>query len=146
MERTLVLIKPDAMQRGLAFEILQRFERRGLKLAALRLVHADKEIAAEHYAEHVGKGFYDGLINYITACPIIAAVFEGTGAVAACRPLEPGQAPLLQVGQLGIEAAAGAQFGVGALLDQLAALEHQDPVSRLHGGQSVGDHNRGAAL
>ena len=85
MERTLVLIKPDAMQRGLAFEILQRFERRGLKLAALRLVHADQAIAFEHYAEHVGKGFYDGLIAYITACPIIAAVFEGTNAVAACR-------------------------------------------------------------
>jgi nucleoside-diphosphate kinase len=85
MERTLVLIKPDAMQRGLAFEILQRFERRGLKLAALRLVHADEAIASEHYAEHVGKPFYAGLINYITACPIIAAVFEGTNAVAACR-------------------------------------------------------------
>ena len=85
MERTLVLIKPDAMQRGLAFEILQRFERRGLKLAAMRLVHADRTIAAEHYAEHAGKGFYDGLIAYITACPIIAAVFEGTDAVAACR-------------------------------------------------------------
>ena len=85
MERTLVLIKPDAMQRGLAFEILQRFERRGLKLAAMRLVHADKTIAAEHYAEHVGKPFYDGLINYITACPIIAVVFEGTNAVAASR-------------------------------------------------------------
>ena len=85
MERTLVLIKPDAMQRGLAFEILQRFERRGLKIAALRLVQAEEAIASEHYAEHVGKPFYDGLINYITACPIIAVVFEGTNAVAASR-------------------------------------------------------------
>lgn len=85
MERTLVLIKPDAMQRGLAFAILKRFEQRGLKIVALRLVQADQAIAAEHYAEHVGKPFYNGLIEYITACPIIAAVFEGTGAVAACR-------------------------------------------------------------
>ncbi|TAJ21006.1 MAG: nucleoside-diphosphate kinase [Dehalococcoidia bacterium] len=85
MERTLVLIKPDAMQRGLAFPILQRFEQRGLKIVALRLVQADQAIASEHYAEHVGKPFYPGLIEYITACPIIAAVFEGTGAVAACR-------------------------------------------------------------
>lgn len=85
MERTLVLIKPDAMQRGLAFTILQRFEQRGLKIVALRLVQADQAIASEHYAEHVGKPFYSGLIEYITACPIIAAVFEGTGAVAACR-------------------------------------------------------------
>ncbi len=85
MERTLVLIKPDAMQRGLAFEILRRFEQRGLKVVALRLVQADQATAAEHYAEHAGKPFYDGLLEYITACPIIAAVFEGTGAVAACR-------------------------------------------------------------
>ena len=85
MERTLVLIKPDAMQRGLAFQILQRFEQRGLKIVAMRLVQADQATAAEHYAEHAGKPFYNGLIEYITACPIIAAVFEGTGAVAACR-------------------------------------------------------------
>jgi nucleoside-diphosphate kinase len=85
MERTLVLIKPDAMQRGLAFEILKRFEQRGLKIVALRLVQADQATAAEHYAEHAGKPFYQGLIEYITACPIIAAVFEGSGAVAACR-------------------------------------------------------------
>jgi len=85
VERTLILIKPDAMQRGLAFSILQRFEQRGLKVVALRLVQADQATAAEHYAEHVGKPFYNGLIEYITACPIIAAVFEGSGAVAVCR-------------------------------------------------------------
>lgn len=77
MERTLVLIKPDAMQRGLAFEILQRFERRGLKLAALRLVHADKEIAGEHYAEHVGKGFYADLVAFMSRSPAFVAVLEG---------------------------------------------------------------------
>src|SRR3989337_3358032 len=80
MERTLVLIKPDAMQRGLAGEILARLERRGLRIVAMRLFQMDEALARRHYAEHEGKPFYDGLISYITACPIIAAVLEGTDA------------------------------------------------------------------
>ena len=85
MERTLVLIKPDAMQRGLAGGILSRLERRGLRIAALRLFQMDEALAGRLYAEHEGKPFYEGLISYITACPIIAAVFEGTGAVDTVR-------------------------------------------------------------
>ena len=87
MERTLILIKPDAMQRGLAGDILARFERRGLRLAALRLLKVDRATAQEHYAEHVGKPFFRGLVRYITSSPIIAAVYEGTNAVAAARQL-----------------------------------------------------------
>jgi len=85
MERTLILVKPDAMQRGLAGEIIARLERRGLRLAGLRLMQVSQELAARHYAEHQGKPFYEGLIQYITACPIVAAVFEGPNAVAAAR-------------------------------------------------------------
>ncbi len=85
MERTLVLIKPDAMQRGLAGEILSRLERRGLRVVALRLLQMDEAMARRHYAEHEGKPFYEELISYITACPIIAAVFEGSGAVEVVR-------------------------------------------------------------
>ncbi|MEX2372812.1 MAG: nucleoside-diphosphate kinase [Dehalococcoidia bacterium] len=85
MERTLVLVKPDAMQRGLAFEILRRLEARGLKPVAVRMLQADAEIAKRHYAEHVDKPFFAGLVEYITSAPIIAAVFEGTDAVAASR-------------------------------------------------------------
>ena len=85
MERTLVLIKPDAMQRGLAGEILSRLERRGLRIVALRLFQMDEAMARRHYAEHEGKPIYEGLISYITACPIIAAVFEGSGAVEVVR-------------------------------------------------------------
>jgi nucleoside-diphosphate kinase len=85
MERTLVLIKPDAMQRGLASEILGRLERRGLRIAGLKLLQVDRVLAERHYAEHVGKAFYEGLVGYITACPIIAAVFEGTDAVELVR-------------------------------------------------------------
>ena len=85
MERTLVLIKPDAMQRGLAGEIIARLERRGLHIVAMRLLHVDEALARRHYAEHEGKPFFDGLIRYITACPIIAAVFEGNRAVEIAR-------------------------------------------------------------
>ncbi|HZP56396.1 MAG TPA: nucleoside-diphosphate kinase [Dehalococcoidia bacterium] len=85
MERTLVLIKPDAMQRGLAGEIIARLERRGLKIAAIRLLKVSKALARKHYAEHEGKAFFPGLVEYITSSPIIAAVFEGKNAIAATR-------------------------------------------------------------
>jgi nucleoside-diphosphate kinase len=85
MERTLVLIKPDAMQRGLASEILGRLERRGLRIVGLKLMQVDRALAERHYGEHQGKPFFEGLVAYITSCPIIAAVFEGTGAVESVR-------------------------------------------------------------
>jgi nucleoside-diphosphate kinase len=85
MERTLVLIKPDAMQRGLAGEILMRLERRGLRIVAMRLLQVDQALARRHYAQHEGKGFFEPLVTYITSSPIIAAVLEGTNAVEAAR-------------------------------------------------------------
>ena len=85
MERTLILVKPDAMQRGLAFEVLRRLEARGLRIVALRLLQVDEAMAKRHYGEHEGKPFFQGLVDYITSAPIIAAVFEGTNAVAAAR-------------------------------------------------------------
>jgi len=84
-ERTLVLVKPDAMQRGLASEVLGRLERRGLKMVAARLLEIDEALAARHYAEHVGKPFYQRLCSFITSGPVIAAVFEGEDAVALAR-------------------------------------------------------------
>ena len=85
MERTLVLIKPDAMQRGLAGEIISRLERRGLKIVAIRMLKVAKPLAKKHYAEHEGKPFFPGLVDYITSSPIIAAVFEGANAIKATR-------------------------------------------------------------
>ena len=85
MERTLVLIKPDAMQRSLAGEIIARLERRGLKIVAIRLMKVSKPLAKKHYAEHEGKPFFPGLVEYITSSPIIAAVFEGPNAIKAVR-------------------------------------------------------------
>jgi len=85
VERTLVLVKPDAMQRGLAGEIIMRLERRGLKIIAIRLMKVAKPLARKHYAEHDGKPFFPGLVEYITSSPILAAVFEGEGAIKAVR-------------------------------------------------------------
>ena len=85
MERTLILVKPDAVQRGLIGETLGRLERRGLRLVALRLMRADEGLARRHYAEHAGKAFFAGLVDYITSGPLVAAVFEGPDAIAAAR-------------------------------------------------------------
>jgi len=85
MQRTLVLVKPDAMQRGLAGEIISRLERRGLKIVATKMLQMDEELAKRHYAVHEGKAFFSGLIEYITSCPIIAAVFEGPNAIEVVR-------------------------------------------------------------
>ena len=85
MERTLVLIKPDGVQRGLVGPILGRFEARGLKFVGLKLMQVPRELAERHYAEHVGKPFYDGLLRYITSGPVVAFVLEGSNAVLAVR-------------------------------------------------------------
>lgn len=85
MERTLVLIKPDAMQRGLAGAILERLERRGLKIVAMRMLWMDRALAQRHYAVHEGKPFFQGLVDYICSSPIIAAVFQGPRAVEVVR-------------------------------------------------------------
>ena len=85
MERTLILLKPDAVQRGLMGEILGRLERRGLKVVGMKMLLVPRALAEEHYAEHVGKPFYAGLIDYITSAPVVALVLEGKGAVATSR-------------------------------------------------------------
>ena len=84
-ERTLVLIKTDAMRRGLAGEILRRFELRGLELKEARLVEVDRELAEKHYAEHAEKPFYGELIEFITSGSTLALVLEGEGAIATVR-------------------------------------------------------------
>jgi nucleoside-diphosphate kinase len=85
MERTLILVKPDAMQRGLAGEIISRLERRGLRIAAMRMLRVDEDLAARHYAEHTEKPFYRTLVDFITSTPIVAAVMEGPNAVEIVR-------------------------------------------------------------
>ncbi len=85
MERTLVLVKPDGVQRGLIGEVISRLERRGLRLVAAKFIKVSKKLAETHYAIHKGKPFYNGLIAYITSAPVMAMVWEGPQAVAAVR-------------------------------------------------------------
>ncbi len=85
MERTLILIKPDALQRGLAGEIISRMERRGLKIVGMKLMQLDDAFARRHYAEHEGKPFLESLISFITSGPLIAAALEGPNAIELVR-------------------------------------------------------------
>jgi len=85
MEKSLILIKPDAMQRGLAGEIVTRLERKGLKIIAMKMLQMDKSLAQRHYAIHKGKAFFDRLVDFITSSPTIAIVFQGKDAVGVIR-------------------------------------------------------------
>lgn len=87
MERTLVLVKPDGVQRGLIGEIIGRFERKGLKVAGLKFLPVSPELAERHYAVHAGKHFYAGLVAFITSGPVVALALEGPDAIATVRRL-----------------------------------------------------------
>lgn len=85
MDRTLIIVKPDAVQRGLIGQVIARLEARGLKLVALKLIQVDEALARRHYGEHEGKPFFAGLITYITSSPVVVGVLEGRDAVAVVR-------------------------------------------------------------
>ena len=87
MEKSLVIIKPDAIQRGLASTIIARLEDQGLKLVAIRMLHLDKALARRHYAVHKEKPFFSDLVDYISSAPIVAAVLEGEGSIAKIRKI-----------------------------------------------------------
>jgi nucleoside-diphosphate kinase len=92
--RTLILVKPDAFERGLTGEVLARLERKGLRIAALRQLQIDEDFARRHYAEHAEKSFFGELVGFITRGPLVAAVMEGRGAVAAARQVIGATNPL----------------------------------------------------
>jgi nucleoside-diphosphate kinase len=94
VERTLILVKPDAFARHLTGEIVARFERKGLRLVALQLMTMTRELAAQHYAEHEGKGFYEELVDFITSGPLVAMVLEGESAIRAARQVIGATNPL----------------------------------------------------
>jgi nucleoside-diphosphate kinase len=94
MERTLILVKPDAFERSLTGEVIARFERKGLRIVALKLMHVEREHAERHYHEHEGKPFFPELIEFITRGPLVAMVLEGVDAVAAARQLIGATNPL----------------------------------------------------
>jgi nucleoside-diphosphate kinase len=94
IERTLILCKPDAVSRGLIGEITARIERRGYVISAMKLIQLDGERAREHYAEHRGKAFFDGLVEFITSGPLVAIAVEGAGVIGGCRQLIGATDPL----------------------------------------------------
>jgi len=87
MERTLILLKPDAIQRGISGELLSRFERKGLKIAGMKLMRISPDLAAKHYEAHKERPFYPGLVQFMTSSPVVALALEGIGAIAVCRKL-----------------------------------------------------------
>jgi nucleoside-diphosphate kinase len=93
-ERTLILVKPDAFERALTGEVLARFERKGLRIAAMKLMQLERDLAERHYAEHTEKPFFGELVEFITRGPLVALVLEGTGAVAAARQVIGATNPL----------------------------------------------------
>ncbi len=119
MERTLILVKPDAVQRGLTGEIITRFERKGLKLVGARFLQISNDLAARHYAVHKSKPFYNDLIKYITSGPVMAMALEGKGAVAVCRKL------------------MGATFGKDAEPGTIRGDFAMDKLNIVHGSDSI---------
>lgn len=118
MEKTLILLKPDAVSRGLTGEILQRFERKGFNIVEMRMLRFTPELARQHYAEHVGKPFYPGLEEYIMSGPVVAAVLEAPEAVAIVRRM---------IGPTdGVEAPAGTIRGDFALSKQRNLVHASD--------------------
>ena len=87
MERTLVLLKPDAVQRGLSGQVIARFEAKGLKIVGIKMIHMDRTLAGRHYGIHEGKPFFEGLVNFITSSPIVAIALEGPKAVEVVRAI-----------------------------------------------------------
>jgi len=106
-ERTLIIVKPDGVQRGLATTILARFEQKGLRLAALKVMKIDRPLAERHYAVHQGKSFYEGLVSFITSGPVVVGVLEGPSAIEAARSIMGATNP--------VTAAPGSIRGVYAL-------------------------------
>ena len=129
MDRTLILIKPDAFARSLSGEIIARFERKGMRLVAMNLMTMTRELAERHYAEHEGKGFYEELVTFITSGPLVAMVLEGDQAVVAARQVIGATNPL--------------QATTGSIRGDYAIAVGQNMV---HGSDSPGSAAREVSL
>jgi nucleoside-diphosphate kinase len=145
LERTLVIIKPDAVQRGLIGEIVGRFERRGLRIAGMKLMQIDESLARHHYAIHEGKPFYEPLIRYITSSPVVVMVLEANDAIDIVRrtmgATNPAEAALgtiradfgLEIGRNLVHGSDGpdtAAFEVGLFFDEDELLSYERDVAR----------------
>lgn len=125
-ERTFVAVKPDGVQRGLVGDILTRFERKGFKILAMKLLQVSDKQAAEHYAEHEGKPFYPRLINYIQSGPIVAMVIKGYGAVDSVRHIVGATNPVnADVGTIRADYAQVMEYNVIHASDSIASAERE---------------------
>jgi nucleoside-diphosphate kinase len=142
-QRTLIIVKPDAVQRALAGTILSRFERKGLRIAALKLMHIDRALAEKHYAVHQGKPFYEGLVKFITSGPVVVGVLEGPDAIEATRNVMGATNPVsadpgsirgelaLEIGQNlvhGSDAPDTAQYEIGLYFEPGEILDYSRAV------------------
>jgi nucleoside-diphosphate kinase len=144
-QQTLVIVKPDAVQRALTGAILSRFERKGLRLAALKLMQIDRALAERHYAVHQGKPFYEGLVQFITSGPVVVGVLEGPNAIEATRNLMGATNPVtaapgsirgefaLEIGQNlvhGSDAADTAEYEIGLYFTPGEIVSYRRDVDR----------------
>jgi nucleoside-diphosphate kinase len=141
MERTLVLVKPDGVQRGLVGEVISRLERRGLKLAAMKLLRVSDALARQHYGEHVDRPFFKGLVEFITSSPVVAMVWQADNAVEVVRrtmgETSPANSPLGTIrGDLGLDIGRNLVHGS----DSLASAERE--VSLFFGPDEILDYDR----
>lgn len=126
MERTFIAVKPDGVKRGLIGNIVDRFERKGYKIIAMKMLQPTKEIAAKHYAEHVGKPFYNRLINYITSGPIVAMVVEGNNVVKGARHIMGSTKPdEAEVGTIRADFAQTMEYNVVHGSDSVESAERE---------------------
>ena len=125
-ERTFVAIKPDGVKRGLIGKILERFENKGFKIVAMKLLQVTPEIAAKHYAEHHGKSFYNRLVHYITSGPIVAMVIEGYEAVESVRHMVGATSPLkADMGTIRADFAQVMEYNVVHASDSLESAQRE---------------------
>ena len=137
MERTFIMVKPDGVQRGLVGMILQRIEEKGFKIVAMKLAQMPEEKAKEHYAEHVGKKFYQDLVDFITSGPSVSLVVEGRGAIAAMRKMNGATNPVDAVpgtirGDWGIE--TGTECGARLRLPGISISRDRSSLRSLRAG------------
>ena len=125
-ERTLVLIKPDAIERHLIGEIISRIERKGLTIAALELRHVGEDLASQHYAEHEGKPFFGSLLDFITSGPVVAAIVEGPRAIAAFRQVAGGTDPV----EKATPGTIRGDFGLGTQFNLVHGSDSTDSAKR----------------
>jgi nucleoside-diphosphate kinase len=140
MERTLVILKPNALMRGLVGELLHRFESRGMRIAAMRMTTIDRDTAARHYAEHRGKEFYEGLLDFITSGPSVLVILESPGAVAAVRSMvgatDPAEA---EPGTIRGDYALSVRKNLVHASDSLESAERE--IAIFFGGDGIEDYS-----